>query len=152
MRMDAISVRPATDADIDFSFRLHKASFREYVAEVWGWDEADQREIHDRNFDPGRVQIITEGGVEIGRLDIDDADGEIFIRLIELMPSHQGRGIGGDLIRSLLNRAAADGKRTALNVLAVNRRAHALYVRLGFTEERRVVDGPAVKIRMVAHS
>ena len=37
-----------------------------------------------------------------------------------------------------------------LNVFEVNRRAYKLYRRLGFTEDRRFVEGPAVKIRMVA--
>ena len=54
------------------------------------------------------------------------------------------------LIQQLLDQAAVEGKPLALNVLEVNRRAYALYRRLGFTEARRIVDGPAVKIRMVA--
>ena len=37
-----------------------------------------------------------------------------------------------------------------LNVFEVNRRAYKLYRRLGFTEDRRFVEGPAVRIRMVA--
>ena len=35
-------------------------------------------------------------------------------------------------------------------LLEVNRRAHALYRRLGFVEARRIAEGPAVEIRMVA--
>jgi ribosomal protein S18 acetylase RimI-like enzyme len=77
-------------------------------------------------------------------------DEEIFLLLVELSPTHQGRGIGSRLIQQLLDRAAVEGKPLALNVLEVNRRAYALYRRLGFTEARRIVDGPAVKIRMVA--
>jgi ribosomal protein S18 acetylase RimI-like enzyme len=52
----------------------------------------------------------------------------------------------------LLDRASCEGKQVALNVLAVNPRAHQLYRRLGFTETARIVEGPAVKIRMVAGS
>ena len=88
--------------------------------------------------------------MDVGRLDIDDGEEEIVLLLIELSPTHQGRGIGSRLIRSLLGRAAVEGKPLALNVLEVNHRAFALYRRLGFTEVRRIVDGSAVKIRMVA--
>jgi GNAT superfamily N-acetyltransferase len=58
--------------------------------------------------------------------------------------------LGSRLIRTVLDRAAAEGKPLVLNVLEVNRRAYELYRRLGFTEDRRFVEGPAVKIRMVA--
>jgi ribosomal protein S18 acetylase RimI-like enzyme len=143
-------LRPATDADIDFCFQLHKATFRQNVAEVWGWDEDDQRAIHARNFKPERTQIITADGIDVGRLDVDYRDDEIFIRLIEVLPSHQRRGIASRLIRSLLERATIEGKPVTLNVLTVNQRAYRLYRRLGFTEVGREVDGPAVKIHMVA--
>src|SRR4029078_4616984 len=64
--------------------------------------------------------------------------------------SSTDRGLGSRLIRIVLDRAAAEGKPLVLNVLEVNRRAYELYRRLGFTEDRRFVEGPAVKIRMVA--
>jgi ribosomal protein S18 acetylase RimI-like enzyme len=88
--------------------------------------------------------------VDVGRLDVHYGDEEIFLPLIELLPSHQGRGVGSRLIRAVLDRAASEGKPLALNVLDVNRRAYALYRRLGFTEAGRIVEDPAVKIRMVA--
>jgi hypothetical protein len=37
-------------------------------------------------------------------------------------------------------------------VLEVNTRAYQLYRRLGFVETARIVEGPAVKIRMVSGS
>ena len=84
------------------------------------------------------------------RLDVDYGDQEIFIWLIELLPSHQGHGIGGRLIRTILDEARSQGKAVGLNVLDVNRRAYALYRRLGFIEVRRLIEGPAVRIRMIA--
>ena len=149
-RMEIIALRPATADDVEFCFDLHKLSFHQYVTEVWGWDEDEQRAIHTRNFQPERVQIITANGVDVGRLDVDYGDQEIFIWLIELLPSHQGRGIGGRLIRTILDEARSQGKAVGLNVLDVNRCAYALYRRLGFIEVRRLIEGPAVRIRMIA--
>ncbi len=82
-------------------------------------------------------------------MDADHRDQETFIWLIELLPSHQGRGIGGRLIRTILDEARSQGKTLGLNVLDVNRCAYALYRRLGFIEVRRLIEGPAVRIRMI---
>jgi ribosomal protein S18 acetylase RimI-like enzyme len=79
-------------------------------------------------------------------------DAEVFLALIELAPDYQGRSIGSRLIRELLDRAGADGKRVTLSVLEVNRRAYQLYRRLGFTEVSRDGVAPQVRIRMVADS
>jgi hypothetical protein len=90
-RMEAIALRPATADDVEFCFDLHKLSFHQYVIEVWGWNEDEQRAVHTRNFQPERVQIITANGVDVGSLDVDYGDQETFIWLIELLPSHQSR-------------------------------------------------------------
>jgi hypothetical protein len=33
------------------------------------------------------------GGVDVGRLDVDYGDEEIFLLLIELLPNHRGQGL-----------------------------------------------------------
>ena len=72
--------------------------------------------------------------MNVGRLDVDYGDEEIFLLLIELLPNHRGQGLGSRLIRTVLDRVAAEGKPLVLNVLEVNRRAYELYRRLGFTK------------------
>src|SRR5262245_33486900 len=42
----ALTIRPATGADGEFVFEMKKASFGPYIEKVWGWNEAQQREIH----------------------------------------------------------------------------------------------------------
>ena len=66
---DCIALRPATADDVDFCFDLHKLSFHQYVTEVRGWDEDEQRAIHIGNFLPERVQIIAQrrGRRQVGR-------------------------------------------------------------------------------------
>ena len=58
-----LTVVPASGADIEFCFGLHRCAFYQYVTEIWGWDEDDQRAIHARNFKPERVQIVSVDGV-----------------------------------------------------------------------------------------
>ena len=148
--MADIALRPATADDAEFFFDLHEASLGPYVDQIWGWDDDEQRAYLTRNLVLERVRVIVVDGVDVGRLDVEEGDDEVFLALIELAPDHQGRGIGGRLIRDILDRA--DGKRVTLSVLEVNRRAYQLYRRLGFTEVSRDGVAPEVRIRMAAGS
>jgi GNAT superfamily N-acetyltransferase len=118
---------------------------------VWGWDEAVQRGFHERWFDPGQVQIITADGLDVGVLAVEYRPAEIRLARIEIHPDHQGRGIGSRLIRGLLDEARGQDRPVVLDVLVVNRRAHALYRRLGFRDLFRHGEGNR-KIRMRSRS
>ena len=67
-------------------------------------------------------------------LDIEYRPGEIYLSRIEITPGHQRPGIGSRIIRALLEEAERTGQDLVLDVLTVNRRAQALYRRLGLTE------------------
>ncbi|CAL9614549.1 MULTISPECIES: GNAT family N-acetyltransferase [Streptomyces] len=145
--MTAIHLRPATSADSEYCFQLHKAAMGAYVTAVWGWDEQAQRDFHARVFTPDRWQIITVDGTEAGMLHVEHRPTETYLARIELHPDHQGRGIGGRLIRGLLHQARRQGRDLTLDVLAVNQRAQALYRRLGLHEVNRHGENN-IKIRM----
>ncbi len=133
----AIALRPATPADAEFCYQLHKAAMGEYITAIWGWDEQVQRAFHERAFNPHRWQIITAGQAGIGILDVDYRRGEIYLSRIEIHPGHQGHGIGSRIISALVEEAERKGQDLVLDVLTVNRRARALYRRLGLTEVAR---------------
>lgn len=135
--MTAIVFRPATPADSEFCYGLHKAAMGDYITAIWGWDEPVQREFHARAFNPDRWQILTLGGTEIGMIDVEYRPGEIYLARIEIHPDHQGCGIGTRLIGALIDEARQNGQDVVLDVLAVNRRAQVLYRRLGMREVAR---------------
>jgi ribosomal protein S18 acetylase RimI-like enzyme len=139
--MIPVVLRPATPADSEFCYQLHKAAMGGYVAAIWGWDEQVQRGWHARAFNPARWQIITTGGTDIGMIDVEHRPGEIYLARIELHPGHQGHGTGTRLIRALADEAAHNGQDLVLDVLAINHRAQALYQRLGMRETARHGDG-----------
>jgi ribosomal protein S18 acetylase RimI-like enzyme len=145
--MTAIGLRPATAADSEFCYQLHKSAMGDYVAAIWGWDEQVQREMHERAFRPGAWQIISSGGADIGMLHVEVRPAEIYLARIEIDPRYQGQGIGGQIISDLAAQAAHRGSYLVLEVLAVNHRARALYQRLGLTEVARQGDGN-IKITM----
>jgi ribosomal protein S18 acetylase RimI-like enzyme len=145
--MTTIALRPATAADGEFCYGLHKAAMGDYVTAIWGWDEQAQRGFHSRGFNPGQWQIITADGQDIGMLSVEYRPGEIYLGRIEILPSHQGQGIGTGLINALASEARRKGQDLALDVLTVNHRAQALYRRLGLKEVGRHGDNQ-IKIAM----
>ena len=147
--MNDIALRPATSADGEWCYRLHRAALRTYVEAIWGWDEDTQRSMYRQSFDPARIRIVTVDGCDAGVLIVEHRAGVTYLGLIEIHPDHQGRGIGSRLIGRLLREAAERDRPVELDVLHVNRRAYALYQRLGFREVIRHGPG-SIKIRMRA--
>jgi ribosomal protein S18 acetylase RimI-like enzyme len=149
----AIGLRPATPADAEFCYQLHRAAMGDYITATWGWDEQVQRASHERAFNPRRWQIITAGQDDVGMLDVDYRPGEIYLSRIEIHPGHQGHGIGTRIISALLEEAERKGQDLVLDVLTVNHRAQALYRRLGMTQVARHGDrGTKITMRSIRHS
>jgi len=146
--MTSVALRPATPADSEFCYQLHKAAMGSYITAIWGWDEQVQRGgFHTRAFSPGRWQIITADGADAGMLAVEYRPGEIYLARIELHPDYQGHGIGTRLVSELLDEARQKGQDLVLDVLTVNHHAQALYQRLGMTEVARHGDNN-IKITM----
>jgi ribosomal protein S18 acetylase RimI-like enzyme len=118
--------------DRDFLYALHEATMRDYVEQVWGWNDSEQRTFFDSRFQPAGVQVIQFDGEDVGVLVVTENEDEVFLSEIQVLPAWQGRGIGSAVVRSLLRDAALRRKPVTLRVLHVNERARALYERLGF--------------------
>jgi ribosomal protein S18 acetylase RimI-like enzyme len=132
------TLRPTTADDRDFLFALHRAAMRPYVDATWGWDDDEQARMFDQNFDPAGQQIVQLDGVDAGMLAVEETDDEICLDVIEIHPRFQRRGLGTEVIRSVLARGAATGKPVTLRVLHTNPRARSLYERLGFQAFREI--------------
>lgn len=129
-----VVLRPAVPEDFDFLYGLNRTTMMEYVVETWGrWDERWQEERYRRHFQPVGCKIIVRGGQDVGVLASRKTEIDLVIESIQLLPDHQGRGIGTSLIKALLDEARDEGKQVTLQVLRVNGRARQLYERLGFS-------------------
>jgi GNAT superfamily N-acetyltransferase len=130
---------------------LRQGRYGSYITAIWVDDQV-QRAFHARAFNPGRWQIITAGRADIGILDIEYRPGEIYISRIEIHPDYQGQGIGTLLISALADEARRKGQDLVLDVLTVNRRAQALYQRLGLKEVTRHGDNNTKITMRLTHS
>ena len=129
---DAVSLVPASEADHEWLFELKYQSMGPYIEAIWGWDPAVQRGYFERFLLAGDVQIIKQGEIPVGVVQVHDHDDHIYIAEIEVASAHQGHGIGGGIVRQIQQRARLNKQPVLLQVLKNNPRARALYSRLGF--------------------
>ncbi|TDW92319.1 GNAT family N-acetyltransferase [Kribbella sp. VKM Ac-2566] len=144
--MEDVHLRPATAADDEFLYDLHRRTLGDVIEATWGpWDDDVQREFHRKWFAPETVEIVFVGGRPAGMVQAAMTDATTFyISRIEIAPEVQGGGVGTALLRGLLDRARASGANAVeLHVLQLNRARH-LYERLGF----RVANVEPPKLRM----
>ena len=126
-----LRLRTLLDADAEWAFALHREVLGEYVAELWGWDEATQRRMFFERLAKRSRQVIEVDGEPVGVLEVEDRPDELYLGLIELSPKWQGRGLGADILKSLIDRAWRSGKPLSLHVLTTNPRARTFYERAG---------------------
>ena len=141
MTRDAIRFRPQTPEDVPFLRHLY-ATTREMEMRIVPWTDEQKRDFlrqqftaqknHYEEFYPGCQFLVIElEGEPIGRLYIDRQPDNIEVVDIALLPDHRGRGIGGMLMREILDEARETGKTVGIYVEHFNP-ARRLYDRLGF--------------------
>lgn len=143
------SLRPVTDDDREFLFLLY-ASTRAEEMEMVSWTEAEkeaflrfqfdaQSKYYAEQYPEAKFDIIELRGEPVGRLYVARLEAEIRLIDIALVPEHRGRGLGGELMASILAQGTTSGLPVTIHV-EFNNPAMRLYQRLGFAkiEERGV--------------
>ena len=130
--MDKLKLRQATDLDYEFAYETKKTAFRQYIEQVWGWDEEKQRRLHERRFRSQDVQVIEVMGVDVGIIAIVREPDCIKIKQIFILPEYQSRGIGRACVRQVIREAATLEVPVRLQVLKVNNHAVAFFGNMGF--------------------
>jgi GNAT superfamily N-acetyltransferase len=137
-------LRPALPGDYSWAFELVRAALGEYVTRTWGWDETLQQQLFAEEFERQPGQIIQVHDQDVGVLVVEERSDELYLRRLLLLPEHQNHGLGTDIVRGLLKRAADTGRPLSLHVLKANTRAAALYEREGL----RVVRADQIRALM----
>lgn len=150
-KIPEFSFRPVAlaegESDLPFLCDLYASTRQEELAQT-GWSQGQiddflrqqfeaQHKHYMEHFGSAEFDLILGGdGAPIGRFYLDEWDREFRIIDIALRPESRGRGIGGAILRDLVERAFALGKAVSIHVESYNP-AMRLYERLGF---RKVED------------
>jgi len=126
-------LRRAGPDDCEFAYRTRRAAFREYVEKVEGWNEDEQRRLHERRFATQDFRVIEVAGADVGIVAVVVTPDCVKVNQLVLAPESQGRDIGRRCMRLLMEDASRRGVPVRLRVMKVNPRALAFYRRLGFT-------------------
>lgn len=143
-----ITFRIIENSDDEFLFQLFASTQDAEMNALIGWGDGDkdhflrgqfaaQSRAFALNYIGAVHRIIELDGMPIGRLIINRSDESLRIVDLSLMPLYRGRGIGTDILRSLMNEAHGGDVPVRLAALP-NSPAVRLYLRHGFraVEER----------------
>ncbi|NIS67400.1 MAG: GNAT family N-acetyltransferase [Proteobacteria bacterium] len=126
-----ITLVPATKDDYEFSYHVKKVAEGEYIKRIWGWDEALQRDFHQKHWRERQPDIIKYGSKAIGTLSVVRDEGGIQIRQFYILPEYQKKGIGSYLLQRILKKADEEGLVSRLSYFKGNP-VESLYKRNGF--------------------
>lgn len=130
MTVPTFTLRAAQEADVPFLLHLRETAMDPYHRAAGVFQTPAEMEERVRShWDEARV--IEVGGEPVGLWKLWRQPEVWWILQVQLMPAHQGRGIGAALIRELIDEARAAGVALQLKVLKINP-AQRLYRRLGF--------------------
>ena len=139
-----ITLRPITDEDMEFLYRLYASTRLEELA-VTGWNDAQIEEFlrmqfglqhsqYRQNYPGASFELVLIDVVPAGRLYVDRTEDGIRIIDISLLPEFRGRGIGGRIMRGFVEEADAKGHGMSLHV-EMNNPVLEFYKALGFREK-----------------
>ncbi|MFF5477203.1 GNAT family N-acetyltransferase [Streptomyces sp. NPDC012935] len=133
-------LRPASAYDVEAVAALRAVVLRADLERLGRYDERRVRQRLRDGFDPAHTWVIEAGDAFAGCVALRPAEDrrrpqrwqERWLEHFYLVPQLQGRGIGSDVLRELLERCDREGVLVRLNVLQGSP-ARRLYERHGFT-------------------
>jgi ribosomal protein S18 acetylase RimI-like enzyme len=136
-----VRLRPEEESDLPFLMALYRTT-REQDLLLVAWSEEQksafvamqfsaQRQHYRRTYPGARFEIIERGASSIGRLYVHERSDEIRIIDIVVAPEARNQGIGGALLRALLDEGRRSRRPVTIHVERFNP-ARRLYDRLGF--------------------
>ena len=126
-----ISLRPARDEDFVFARDVYFATMRWIIESLFGWDQVREEGDFARFFKLDEARIITVEGQNVGWIQEQVDDTSINLGSFYVMQDVQRRGIGTQVLRTLLAHAADQSKAITLAVVKINPARH-FYERNGF--------------------
>ncbi len=92
-----------------------------------------QTEHYNIHFSDAQFSIVELNGLPVGRFYVHEGARTVYVMDITLLPPYRNQGIGGLLMRQVIEAAHARGRRVTCHV-EFNNPAQRLYHRLGFVK------------------
>ncbi|MFD0367710.1 GNAT family N-acetyltransferase [Streptomyces sp. NPDC059071] len=130
------TLRPGGAEDVEVVAELRAEVMRADLERLGRYDAHRVRRRIREGFSPAYTSVIEVDGAFAGCVTLrphEDAEG-LCLEHFYLTPALQGRGLGGAVLRTLLERADAQSAPVRLQVLQGSA-ARRLYERAGFTVE-----------------
>ena len=139
----SVSARPPEPGDEAFLYTLYSATRADEFSIV----EMNPRQLealvrmqyeaqklgYQTQFPDAEHTILLYNGEAIGRLLVNESPSEILLVDIALLKTFRGQGLGTDIVRGLMERAAQSGKPLRHSILRTNEPALRTARRLGHT-------------------
>ncbi|MEU6091417.1 GNAT family N-acetyltransferase [Streptomyces sp. NPDC047085] len=125
-------IRPASMSDVESVAELRSVVLRADLERLGRYDAQRVRQRLRDAFDPAHTWVIEVGGAFAGCVALRPTRDARWLEHFYLAPHLQGRGVGSDILRGLLERCDHAGVPVRLNVLQGSP-ARRLYERHGFT-------------------
>jgi len=126
-----IALRTACVHDVAFARNVYFETMHEIIERLFGWDQSREENNFARFFRLNEVRIITADGKDVGWIQEQISETSINLGSFYVTPGMQGRGIGTQVLRMLLERAASESKTMTLAVVKINP-ARQFYAKRGF--------------------
>lgn len=128
---DAVSFRPASEADFEALLDLRIRVLRPHLQRVGRFDPERARRYFRAGYDPSSLRLIDVDGAFAGCVALKPEGEDLVLEHFYIDEAVQGRGIGGAVLRLLLAETDAAGRPVRLGVLKGSPAAR-LYQRHGF--------------------
>ena len=142
--MPTWSMRAVTSQDIEWLVALKEAAMRPDLERLGVWDPDRSRRRLLEELAPASTWLVLAAGQRVGSVAWRPGKDEEWLQHFYVLPEHQGRGLGGAVLRDLLDRR--DHPRP-VRLLAVHASAALrLYARHRFVRERDRCQGRPVAV------
>lgn len=131
VHLDALTLQPAVAADAEALAELRVIAMRESLERVGRFDPERARQRLLSAFDAGCTWHLTTGAQRVGFVVLRREAAAWVLDHLYLHPAHQGRGLGGTVLRWLFAQADATGLPVRLGALRESD-ANRFYQRHGF--------------------
>ena len=137
------TLRPASGGDRDLLLQIY-ASTRQDEMDLVDWSDEEkatflfhqfeaQDSYYREQFPDAEYSVVVVDGADAGRLYLDRRPDEIRVIDIALLPPVRGKGVGSEIMQSILDEAAITSLAVRIHVEEYNP-AQQLYRRLGFRD------------------